>query len=83
MDHQRLNPAPAEGRTRHTWNKVGMALSRAELSLRPSIWPRKIQSSILGISLKQVKAKGTLITQPGAVTLVPDASIIHYSFSSR
>lgn len=35
MDLQRLNPASAEGWTGQTWNKVGMALSRAELPLLP------------------------------------------------
>lgn len=58
MDHQRLNPASAEGWTRHTWSR---AFLRAELPLLLSIWPRKVQSSILEISLEQVKAKGTLI----------------------
>lgn len=64
MDHQRLNPASAEGWTRHTWSR---ALSRAELSLLPSIWPRKLQSSTSGISLEQVKAKGTLIHKACAI----------------
>lgn len=85
MDHQRLNPASAEGWTRHTWSR---ALLRAELPLLPSIWPRKVQSSILRDFSGAGKSKRhtnthSLCHWELSLTQVPDASITHHSFSSR
>lgn len=86
MDHQRLHAASAEGWTRHTWNEVSMALSRAELPpCFPAYGPESCTVQSLGFlwSRSKQKTHPSLCHQELSLTHVPDASITHHSFSSR
>lgn len=84
MDHQRLNPASAEGWTRHTWSRAflswtapasqHMAQKGAEFNLR--------DFSGAGESKRHTNTH-SLCHQELSLTQVPDASITHHSFSSR